>query len=222
MSSHRILASVFSLGLLALVFTGCAQEDSYCDETGCYQCDGLGCRPVVPPGRETTCQFNYECGANRVCRNEQCLSECDASNPCPDGSSCSAAGICIDDAPETCASDEACDGEQVCIAGECRDECAVDSDCGDERYCASGVCRVDDRPRPFCTSDAQCRSGNPCVGGVCRTPCERSNDCLRYDVQFSVCQEGFCVTSNEATSDCSTRADCNGNQSCIDGICRNN
>ena len=38
-----ILVAITVLG------SGCASEDYFCDDTGCYSCDGLGCRLVDPP-----------------------------------------------------------------------------------------------------------------------------------------------------------------------------
>ena len=45
-----------TLGALCVVALGaavggCAREDRYCDSTGCYYCDGVGCRLATPPSR---------------------------------------------------------------------------------------------------------------------------------------------------------------------------
>lgn len=214
----RFFGALFVFAVLTLTSSGCCPDESYCDATGCYACDGLGCRPIDPPAE---CQFNSECGAGRVCRNAECVAQCDASNPCPEGQMCSTAGLCVDAPPVMC--EEAtesvdCEGGN-CIDNVCFDTCTMDEECGEGRYCLSGACVIDHRPRPTCTSDSQCEYA--CVDGVCRTPCESLDDCARRDVQFGFCLNGYCATSNEVTSDCARQADCGSNQDCIDGICTN-
>jgi hypothetical protein len=320
----RALAfTTFVLSAFATLGTGCASEDYFCDDTGCYSCDGLGCRPVDPPTRppcagdyecpegtvctdlgctdecastddcpmgtecrdgscvnptepdpiptpgacttnddclasglvcldglctvdptgctgdadcaegelcvagecapdEDLCQFNHECGAGRVCINNRCGEACGLDNPCAGGLACRD-GICVDEpiGGSSCVSNSDCGADEVCLDGACRPECSADADCDEGYRCtSSGVCRLDTRPTPFCSSDTDCMTGRVCVDAVCRTPCDTSATCLRFDVQFNVCQEGLCVTSNEATSDCSTGADCMTGQLCSDGICR--
>ena len=119
-----------------------------------------------------------------------------------------------------CANDAACGAGRACVDGRCVDACTSDATCGAGRYCASGVCVIDDRPHPFCTSDAQCMPGHPCRGGACRTPCSTTPDCARFDVTFNYCLDMLCVTTNEATSNCTLSADCMAGQECVDGICR--
>ena len=77
------------------------------------------------------------------------------------------------------------------------------------------------RPKPFCEFNSDCEPWPPLRGR--RLPNSRapmSAECLRFDVQFNVCKDDFCVTTNEATSDCATSADCDTGDDCIDGICR--
>jgi len=324
----RALAfTTFVLAAFATLGTGCASEDYFCDDTGCYSCDGLGCRPVDPPPRtpcagdyecpegttctdigciggcasdeecalgtecrdgacvaptepdptptpgvcetnedclasglvcldglctadpgvcsddadcgagevclagecladDDVCQFNHECGEGRVCINSRCgvgcgLTDGPGGGACPAGLVCMD-GICSDDgSTSSCTTNADCSGGEVCLDGACRPECSADSDCADGYRCnSSGVCRLNTRPTPFCSSDSDCMTGRVCVDAVCRTPCADSDECLRFDVQFNVCLENLCVTTNEATSDCTTGDDCLAGQVCSDGICR--
>ncbi len=328
--TRRVLAFTAYLiaASAALVASGCVCEDYYCDESGCYFCDGIGCRAVDPPARpdcdgdfecgsstmctnlgctsmcetdgdcpqgthcdqglcvnptegrptprpgmctrnsecdpdgdgdaacvdgkcqrrmesrgceendecesgqvcragecvdeEDACQFNYECGEGKVCADGACTTECDAARPCASGFACTD-GVCVEmPATGQCTNNAACGEGKVCIDSTCYDSCTTDATCGMGRYCADGVCRVDNRPQRFCSSDADCRPGHTCdlEHDICRTPCETHNDCLRFDVQFNVCQERFCVTTNEATAECLTSPDCSSGKTCLDGICR--
>jgi hypothetical protein len=206
----------------------CTPDDRSCGRLGCscaetercsagYTCVEDECRP-----NEDVCQFNHECGVGRVCLDGTCHERCETDAECPTGQQCGDEGVCRDVPPMTgqCASNDDCDAGQVCLDSVCIDGCERDGDCGDGRYCNEGLCEVDDRPRPFCLSDDECQPGHPCIGGVCRTPCDTHDECLRFDVQFNYCLDGFCATTNEATSDCSTSLDCGMGRECIDGICR--
>ncbi len=173
---------------------------------------------------EATCQFNFECGAGRLCVNQQCVQGCTADAGCPAGQTCDEpSGACVAVPPATgeCAADAACGTGGVCLDSTCYDACTADAGCGAGRYCSAGICRIDTRPRPFCTGNADCAPGRPCIGGVCRTPCDSSATCAMFDVQFSFCGDaGYCLTSNEVTTDCRAAADCDAGEACIDGVCR--
>jgi Cys-rich repeat protein len=324
---HPLRAALLALAAFGVtVSAGCAQEDYYCDASGCFRCDGVGCRLLDPPARppcrgdfecsegtvctalgctaecaadadcvegtvcrdglcaapqepepeptpgtctrnadcpasglecrdgvcveapvpacsdaapcasgavcvegacvpvDETCQFNFECGAGRLCVNQQCVEGCAADADCPRGQTCDeASAVCVAVPPMTgaCTNDAACGANRVCLDSVCVDACTTDAACGEGRYCSGGVCRIDTRPRPFCTSNSDCAPGRPCIGGVCRTPCTTSTMCAMFDVQFNFCgAEGYCLTTNEVSSDCRAAADCGSGEACIDGVCR--
>jgi hypothetical protein len=208
----------------------CQPDDRSCGSTGC-SCtassgcdDGFLCLDGECRAESDTCQFSYECsgpdGRNAECVDGECVLQCSEDADCAAGQRCSE-GQCVDREPMTgCVKNEDCGAAGVCQDGACFVGCDEDSDCGAGQYCPDGICRVDTRPQPFCTSDAQCQPGHPCVGGICRTPCDTDTECLMFDVQFSLCRESFCKTSNEVTSDCRTSADCESGEECVDGICR--
>ncbi len=355
MDAHRftrVTAAVGLMGLASLALIGCQQENRYCDDTGCFYCDGLGCRNVTPPGRvacacdyecaagsdctslgcttqcthdeagtdlchslgwpscsaegfcvanaETTvtnltcactttadcagglicrdmecrpgcqsaddcdagqictdgtcevsihhecdattpcatgsscvdgtcrtdaetCQFNSECGAGRVCVNQTCTSACGLDNPCPTGAMCTD-GFCREVIPPAgeCVVNADCGAGQLCVDTRCRPGCTVDTDCAAGSYCdvTAGVCRYNDLPNPTCGAAHACAAGSVCRNGTCRSPCSMDAECPRFDVQFNFCIDMVCATTNEATSNCMTGADCIATQSCIDGVCR--
>lgn|GEM_PF-632827 len=183
---------------------------------------GLECVEGECRAPSDTCQFNSECGAGRVCINQECTTECDVSRPCPTGASCNGAGYCqVDPRPiDVCVVNADCDAGEVCRDGACYDACTLDAECGAGRYCQEGRCRVDTRPRPTCGPTRNCASGSVCLNGTCRIPCSTAPECAAFDVQYNFCLDSLCATTNEATSDCAAQVDCSGTDSCIDGICR--
>ena len=101
--------SLFLLGVFASVAVGCdgcGADEYYCDDTGCYECDGLGCRPVDPRpdggGEDATtdggdptprCEENADCGDGQLCGHSECRDHlrtrlfnhrCGAWPPCVD------------------------------------------------------------------------------------------------------------------------------------------
>lgn len=207
---------------------GVCQVDNACGGAAC-ECsatapcaNGFTCIDGECRADTTICHFSHECGGGRICVNGECREGCDTAATCPVGQTCEDS-VCVDLPPVTgeCDDNSDCSNGEVCIDSVCETSCTSDAACTAEQYCHGGVCVYDDRPQPFCTSSAQCQPGRPCVGGVCRTPCETSPECLSFDVQFRVCQNNFCVTSNEATSNCMLSQDCaTPGDTCVDGVCR--
>ncbi len=184
--------------------------------TGGLECVDGECRAP-----SDTCQFSSECGAGRVCVDQRCTSACGATNPCAGTSMC-VDGFCEEITPPAgdCATNADCGAGRVCRDTRCYAECATDAMCGAGNYCLEGRCRFDDRPRPSCGASATCAMGSVCRNGSCRIPCATADECLRFDVQYNFCLEGFCATTNEATSNCMSATDCSAGSQCVDGICR--
>lgn len=168
------------------------------------------------------CQFTFECETGLACVNSRCAESCRTVG-------CDAGFVCVDDfcqedqTPGECVKNSECAPGQICINTSCVAECTVGQagDCAADEYCDDGRCRFDDRPEPpFCSDNSDCAVGRRCVDGVCRTPCDTSPECLRFDVQFNVCANNLCVTTNEATSNCELQQDCSAGQSCVDGNCQ--
>ncbi len=233
---------LFALGLLLM---GCKADNYFCDSSGCYVCDGLGCRSASPEENpdscadtsacvegslctagicrpdDSVCQFNYECGSGRVCADGRCTESCSVDGDCAGEQLC-ADGYCAAPLVITgvCEIDDDCLGGEVCRASACVQGCGADADCDDGDFCDAGACRLDDRPLPpVCAEDTDCREGRACREGVCRTPCADDLDCQLVDVHFRYCIADLCVTENEVTTDCQTTSDCVGAELCVDGVC---
>ncbi len=308
--ASRVFAAAVAVALAA-VAAGCSGDDYYCNSTGCFYCDGVGCRAVTPPTRATcqgnyqctsaqvctslgctttcaadadcsqgwichgatatvrgeclsptetaptphpgtcttdadcpsgtvcsaagqcavptsVCQFNSQCGAGRVCINQQCSAACSASSPCPTGQTC-ANSVCINHPAGQCTSNSQCASGQQCANSTCFDTCTANSQCATGLYCADGgLCVPDTRRRPFCTSDAQCTSPSVCLDGVCRRPCTTSQECVLTDVSYRNCApisylmtpQNYCLTDHEYRPTCARATDCAAGQACVDGVCQ--
>lgn len=168
---------------------------------------------------EDSCQFSSECGPGRVCVNEVCTTGCTDSTQCPAGLEC-VDGFCREGmtSPD-CTSNEECDAGQICVDGACVAECSTDADCAEGYYCDAGRCRVDDRPVCLYDEDSDCSAPAVALNCQCRSPCVEHADCPRFDVSLQFCLEGYCATTNEATSNCAEAADCEAGQDCVDGNC---
>ena len=61
--------------------SGCGSGDEryYCDNTGCYSCDGYGCRNVNPPSN-SPCTGNTSCPSGSVCTDTGCVQTCSADS----------------------------------------------------------------------------------------------------------------------------------------------
>lgn len=201
---------------------GCGDMGCDCSESG--QCaDGFICSEGECQPDEDVCQFNAECGADRICVDGSCRAECETAGECLAGQTCED-GTCVTPPPPTgeCEDNMDCDSGEICVDSSCIAGCGSDTECDEGFYCYGGTCRVDDRPRPFCTVNSDCQSGRECVEGICRTPCSGSDAdalCRSFDVQFVACRESYCVTQVEATSNCSTSVDCGPGRECVNGAC---
>ncbi len=183
-------------------------------------------REPTPTPSVNTCRFSSQCGANRVCINQQCQAACSASAPCAAGLTCRD-GVCVE-TTGACATDANCAAGQRCVNTVCLARCTASAECGAGRYCLDGACVVDTRRQPFCTTDAQCAAPSRCLDGVCRRPCATADECLRTDVQYQRCEtirylstaQRYCQTQNEVLSTCGSVRECSAGQACVDGNCR--
>jgi hypothetical protein len=89
--------------------------------------------------------------------------------------------------------------------------------------CVTNICQPDTGPRPECLSNGDCIgvhvTQDVCVDAVCRSVCASDTDCCTGS-SGSVCQMGYCVTSNEVSPQCHINSDCSAGQSCINAACQ--
>jgi len=195
----------------------CEAEDDCADGEACI--DGR-CRPD-----DDVCRFNRECADGRVCVDGRCVAECAGDDDCVEGEVCDLdTGFCTPAPPPppgTCTRDADCGDGEVCTDSRCVDGCRDDADCGEGRVCTPTLVCIPDTTRDvFCADDSDCRRGSACVDGICRIPCDDSDFCQRVAAEIPFCFEGFCASSNEATTDCARNADCPDGEICEDGVCR--
>jgi hypothetical protein len=227
MRNPFFLTAVLALSAISLV--GCKKERYYCDETGCYLCDGIGCREVDPPTRPP-CVGDFECTIDTICTDVGCADKCSTDADCPEGAWCrdSPAGkICIDPGeptpnpnPGVCTRNEECDPPDViCVDGMCqRDDscggecaCSAENPCAEGYTCADGACRPDDEA---CQFDGECGAGRVCIDGGCYQSCNAMTCAGGF-----MCSDNICVEIPPPVGECTSNANCGPNEICIDSSC---
>ncbi len=216
---------------------GSGTTDEYrCDSTGCFDCDGFGCRavdaPTAPP-----CGFagDTTCTANTVCTEIGCLTQCKADAECAKGLVCKS-GLCSPPTgtktPEAlvCADTADCtklgagalcvDGKCVtapaCTGAECT--CKYSSECGDGRLCVDGKCAVAcGAGAPACPTGYSCGDKGFCVAAAPTCGPDANGATCKTGEK---CVEGHCApqcTTNETCLDGSGKPD--PTQVCVGGAC---
>lgn len=218
------------LGVLMTGCSGCSNERYFCDSTGCYRCDGIGCRDVPPPDRPN-CFGTYQCAAEQVCTDVGCVDLCTSDSQCPTGTTCRS-GRCLGpteptptDKPGVCTRNADCPEPPaaICLNGLCAVDpvscgttdcaCSANSDCDADHVCSEGRCRPKDES---CQFDSQCGAARVCVDGQCYAACTPG---------VTVCPSGFscvagaCEPNTLPPNQCTTNANCGANQVCLDSSC---
>jgi len=218
-----LLGAALGLGLVAgLGLGGCAEDELVCDDTGCYQCDGLGCRPADPDAPD--CLTDQDCPDGALCTVGGCVDVCTSDDDCPNGLVCRDAGdgrrLCVepDEPAPVCVQNEDCLASGV----ECRDGLCVPSDvCDGDEECADGEVCLDGRCRPsedLCRFSRECEAGRQCVDGRCVPACAGDDDC----VEGLVCDSatGLCSPAPEPPANaCLRDEDCGEGEVCTDTRC---
>lgn len=153
----------------ALTGSGCVlyfgpEEEtySYCDSSGCYQCDDFGCWCV-----------DGSCGGDGYyCTTD---SQCAAGCYCDEYGFCAEAGYCTSDAE--CGPGFLCDeARNSCDPDGGSNFCSADDQCAQGSYCdeVSGACV----PSWTCTENWECGDSYECINGTCApSTCDSDTDC---------------------------------------------
>lgn len=222
----RRAAAGLMAGALGVVVwgSGCSdpQDRYYCDDTGCYSCDGYGCSSVQPPSA-TACTGASQCATGEVCTSAGCVKSCQQTSDCPRGTTCNG-GACTapgSDAgtPIQCTTKTDCTGQAVCIANQCQAcggtngpcPCSANSDCSNGDVCSGGSCTA---PSNTCQFSSDCGTGKLCADGQCVAGCTDSSTCGPN----ATCTKGVCEP-NQGTQ-CTSDAQCSGSTpKCVSGSC---
>lgn len=217
-----VAAALSAIG--AMVWSGCGSNNEryYCDDTGCFQCDGYGCGTVTPPPSKS-CTGAAGCPAGQVCTDQGlCQATCAATTDCAKGTVCKG-GLCVAPAvtdagtPKECTTTTDCTGGKVCIANHCQAcggtngpcPCAANTDCANGQQCVAGACTD---PKNICKYNSDCEAGKICENGQCVAGC--TDTCAPP----ATCVKGGCVTPPGNTcqldSQCPTTA-----PKCVGGNC---
>ncbi|MEM9069462.1 MAG: hypothetical protein AAGE52_13190 [Myxococcota bacterium] len=223
---HIQFIALLALGALPVV-AGCSSDNYFCNDEGCFFCDGLGCREVEPPERPT-CRGDFECPEGTMCTDLGCVAECDGDSDCPDGTECRA-GSCVgptepdpDPRPGTCERNADCGDESlVCRDGMCMPDdrscgevgcsCEETGECSDGFVCLEGECRADE---DVCRFNTECGVGRQCVDGACVEACGPEVPC-----ETGTCVNGFCRDIRPPTGECTRDDQCDAGETCIDSSC---
>lgn len=194
-------------GILAAA-PGCsgATDEYRCDDTGCFQCDGFGCR-AIPAPTPPSCGFAGDpaCTDGEVCTDYGCLAPCTTDASCAKGLVCKK-GLCT---PPTFA--------PISIK-----ECGSSTDCtklGDGATCVDGKCVAG----PACSGtdctckySSDCGTGRICVDGKCDLSCSDASPCPSG---FTCDAKGYCVEGAPNCGPAGAGATCKSTEKCVDGHC---
>jgi hypothetical protein len=194
--------------LAALQFAGCSAkngENLVLTDAAIGANVDLGAPPLCTPGAQVACACPGGTASVQLCQANGTLGPCgcaaakdagvDAGHP--------------DGGVAACQFNYQCGLGRLCIDGCCRTEVH------------SGTCQP---TRPYCEENADCVTGETCWEGACRVRCSTAADCMRIDVQYTVCGRPgdpvrYCYTRIEVSPQCARNADCASGSICIGARC---
>ncbi len=207
----KLSALVWAALIISVIPSIGCKEYRVCDDTGCFICDGIGCRPegisetITPP-----------------CGNGQC--NCSDTMPCADPRFDCIDGRCRAQR-DTCRFESDCAGTRLCIDGRCLAPCAdMTLACPDSLSCLQlttndGVlayCDENPNNQIVCDDNTPCINADElCVQGQCRQGCEQSEQCDDTDYCAS---DGVCRIEDRPVGGCLFDEECDF--ICVDGLCR--
>lgn len=201
-------AVMLALGGLVFAAPGCGPGDTQyrCDSTGCFECDGYGCKEVPIPTL-TPCSYagDTTCAAGTVCTELGCLAPCKTDGECAKGLVCKDA-YCAPPTvtsvkPLTCGASKDCSklgSGALCVDGKCVAAPA----------CEGTSCT--------CKYSSDCGTGRLCVDAKCATACSATSPC---PTGFDCSDKGYCVEGKPVCGLAAGGAACPSGQKCVDGHC---
>jgi hypothetical protein len=236
LAAGATVAGLFAAALsLVAIVPGCggSSSDYYCDEKGCYQCDGFGCATVDPP-IPTSCSRAGDavCTGGEVCTDEGCLVPCTSDAACAKGFICKkgfcAAPTAKDPSKLVCGVAADCGAGYDCIDGACVAipacsgvgcVCKYSSECGDGRVCANGQCAE------ACSTSKPCATGFTCdANGICQ---RSAKPVCGAAAGGALCASGQHCVDGQCAAGCAVDGDCLGadgkpddQQRCVGGACQ--
>ena len=204
---YGVAAAMVLFGGLSLA-PGCsgATSEYRCDDTGCFDCDGYGCKPVPTPTIDPCGIPGDPICDKAVCTDLGCLAPCKVDGECEKGLVCKA-GLCTPPTitsakPLVCGSAKDC--EKLGAGALC-----IDGACVAAPPCEGASCA--------CKYSSDCGEGRVCVDSKCATACDPSKPC---STGFECSEKGFCVEGGKPTcGPAAGGAACPTGQRCVDGRC---
>ncbi|MCH8967560.1 MAG: FG-GAP repeat protein [Planctomycetes bacterium] len=226
---------------------GACQAGTLLDCDDLNPCTDDGCDPlggcVNTPNDANSCDDGDACNGNELCVGGTCQAgtplDCDDANACTTdacdpaigcvndpvaGASCGN-GVCeIGDGEDCLSCPEDCNGLQ---SGNPNNRfCCGDGEgdnpvgCADPRCTSPGFDCTDQPARASCDDGDVCNGDELCVGGICQagTPldCDDANPCTADGCDPLV----GCVNTPNDTNSCDDGDVCNGDETCLGGICQ--
>ena len=199
-------------------------DENVCTDDTCTE--GIGCEYVN--NDENACADADACNGVEACVEGECLAGealiCDDELPCTDDT-CDAELGCVytDNNENACADADVCNGIETCLDGEClAGEALI---CDDELPCTDDTCDAElgcvytNNNDNVCLDQDLCNGDETCVDGLCV-----DGDDLICDDELpctdDTCDaELGCVYTNNNDNVCLDQDLCNGDETCVDGLC---
>jgi hypothetical protein len=195
---------------------------SYCDSTGCYDCDAWSCVPVY----QGKCFTDWDCQPGQYCNASVCASSnfCEGDKNCAQGFVCDSRSTCV----QAVSPASACKQNSDCKGGFCDERsgvcvttftCYRDADCGPGWTCDTGrnVCvPMSCSASSDCMEMCYCDRGNCIETGTCQSDKDCASLGMVCDTSRATCQP----SAPPPAAGCKSDAECPAGQSCCDGACK--